>query len=252
MKKLLALIMAISMLMITACSEEAAPTVETFDQNTTESTEATTAESTEPDILEIPTDDFEPVDVGCEVQYSSVKTHRDSVGNVWIDAIAEVKNTGSEAICLTPATMVIYANDVAICTLEDVECFPKVIEPGQVGYYFEQSQQYVDEDAALTMELDPSMERANGIAQYMIEDSQLVPTAFGVGVQGAYPMHDDLTGMIRVAAILFDHDQKPMAVLFTDLEGEDNHFVLESDKLPEDWSMESISSYIVYVYRYAG
>ena len=252
MKKLIAFILAMSMLMITACSEEAAPTVETFDKNTTESTEASTAEPTESDILEIPSDDFEQVDAGCEVRYSSVTTHRDSVGNVWIDAIAEVKNTGEEAICLTPASMVIYADGEAICTLEDVECFPKVIEPGQVGYYFEQSQQYIDENAALTMELDPSMERANGIAQYIIEDSQLIQTPFGVGVQGAYPMRDELTGVIRVAAILFDYDQKPMAVLFTDLEGDGNDFVLESDKLPEDWSVASISSYIVYVYRYAG
>ena len=253
MKKLFALLMIVSMLLTCACSEETVPTVETFDPNTiapTSETEETT-EPTSEEPTEDTTQDIAPTPIDCAVQYSSVTTHRDSVGNVWVDAIVEIKNNSQKAICLMPDTLAIYADGELVCTMEGVECYPRVIEPGQVGYYFDQKQQYVDENATLTAEINPSLENAYNVAQYIVEDSQLTDAAFGISVQGMFPLKDDLDAPIRVAAILFDAEQKPLAVLFEDIDGGANDFVLESDKLPETLSRDSIASHIVYVYEYA-
>lgn len=255
MKKLLCIFLLCCLMFVTACSEETQPIVVTYDQSTTQktsATEPTMEEPTESESTEAHTASPTVVAPKYEVCYSSVWVQRDSVGNAWLNVIAEVKNVSDEPLSLTQGTILVFANEEHVLTLEDAVCYPRVLEPGQIGYYFEQSQAYVQEDAQLRVEIESNVERANDLALYVDESSQIYDSAYGVEVRGTFPADIEAEGILCVAVILYDTEQKPFAVLYDYIDSETNEFTLSSDKLPEGLRKEDISSHIVYVYPYGG
>ena len=248
MKKLLCLFVLFCVILSVGCAVESAPTVETFEQDTTQPTTEPTTEATEPTTLPTENNEEPPKMASYVVEYTSVKMQRDSVGNSWLNVIVTVKNTGEEAIRLTDGTIAAFADDEQVLLIENATCYPNILRPGEIGYYFEQDPTYVEDGRELRVEFGANMERASADnAQFIVEDSQVYDAAFGVEVRGAFS--ESVQGIV-CAAVLFDMEQKPFAVLYEYFDEMTNEFTLSSDKLPEGLSKEDVASHIVYVYRY--
>lgn len=256
MKKYIVFLLTICLLATTlfACGKEAEPTVVTFEKDTTEATtqppQTSPTETTEPTTIPEPTGEVHTVYY--EMTHSSARIERDSVGNLWLNVMISFMNKSEETISLPYSTIYIYANGEEVMQLEDVMCYPQILEPGETGYYFEQRQVDLDESLELTAETSPNVERANGMIKYAVEDIQLRDSAFGVEVYGMYQTEEAVSGLMCAAVVLFDLEGKPFAVLSDYFDASEKEFILSSDKLPEGLRVSDISSYIAYVYPYAG
>lgn len=248
MKKLLCILLLFCVLLSVGCAKESLPAVETFDQSTTRTTEEPTLESTEPTAMPTHTDEEPPKLSSYGVEYTSVKMQRDSVGNAWLNVIVTVKNTGEEAIRLTDGCIVVFAEEQQVLTIEDATCYPSVLQPGESGYYFEQVLKYVDENCEFRVDFGANMEKASSEITQFVVDSQVYDAAFGVEVRGT--LSESAQGVV-CAAVLFNTEQKPFAVLYEYFDEPTDEFTLSSDKLPEGLTKEDVSSHIVYVYPYA-
>lgn len=256
MKKHIVFLLAICLIVSTlcACGKEAAPTVVTYEKDTTEATtqapQTTAPETTEPASVTEPTGEAHTAFY--EMTYSSARIQRDSVGNLWLNVMISLVNQSQETISLPYSTISIYADGEEVLQLEDVICYPQILEPGETGYYFEQCQVDLDENLELTAETSPNVERANDMKKYAVEDIQLRDSAFGVEVYGMYRTDEAVSGLMCAAVVLFDLEGKPFAVLSDYFDASAKEFILSSDKLPEGLRTTDISSYIAYVYPYAG
>lgn len=253
MKKLI-FVLLLCMVLLSACAQDSATDVVTYapkTEQTEDTTEPTSESESEAEPSETASTGFSKMQ-SYEVTYSSVTTQRDSVGNSWINVLLTVQNTGSNPICLTDSSISIYADEELALTIDGAVCYPRVLEPGQVGYYFEQQPGFLEEGKKLSAQIDTNMENANQLPQFTVEDSQIYDAAFGIEIYGAFPTDFEAEGLLCVAAVLFDTEQKPFAVLCDYIEADANEFTLSSDKLPEGLSAQDVSSHVVYVYPYAG
>ncbi len=257
MKKLLCVIVLFCMLFVAACSEEPLPPVLTYDQSKTEgpaSTEPSTTELTQEvsETTQAPSDSPAVVMPKYEITYYDVMSTRDVNGNPWLNVIVQVINMSDEPISITQGTVLLDYEGEEQVVLENVNCYPQLLQPGQSGVFFEQSHTYVPEDIEPHLEIEANVERANDCLQHMDETSQISDGAYGVEVNGTFPAQMLDEGQLCVAAILFNTEQKPFWVMSDLIESDINEFTLSSDKLPEGLRKEDISSHVVYVYPYGG
>lgn len=247
MKKLLAYFLVFLMITLCACGKESTADVVTYDTSTTES--VATTEDTEPteESTQEPTQPI--VREHYEMVYSAAKTQRDAVGNIWLNVIAAFENISEETIYMEYSDIAVYAEGEETIVLEQVPCFPQVLAPGQVGYYFEQRQVDIDEDKPLLLEMMPNIHRSEPVELFAVEDMQIRDSAYGVEIQGMFDAKN-AGGLVCVAVVLFNLDGDPFFVLFDYVSAAENGFVLSGDKLPEGLKNSDISSYIAYAYTY--
>jgi len=255
MKKRIGLFLACMLCLgLFACDAQTDVDVITYEPETTQHMQPSEESMTQPTILpEIPeeTQPQEPIEY-IELVYSSAKTRRDNVGNIWMDVLVGFRNVSQEEICLSYSNIDVFADGEHLMTLTDAVCYPVSIEPGETGYYFEQVQADLNENAELTVQMQPNIERANHIVRYPVEDVQVRDSAFGVEIYGMYQSEEDPEGLLVAAVVLYDLDNEPIAVLSDIFSASTKEFILSSDKLPEGLSSQDISSYIAYVYPYEG
>lgn len=256
MKKYICCILLFCMLsaIFAGCSNETEAPVVTYEPSTTapttqapstsaEPTEETTTEAIEATQPSEPRNPYEMV-------YSSAKTQRDSVGNIWLNVVAAFENTSDEPLHLSYSTICVFSGDEEVLRVEDVLSHPNVIEPGEYGYYFEQSRVDLDENAELRVEVYPNAERAIGLTKQLIEDIQIHDWAYGIKIYGNYEPQQD-SGLVCIAAILKDENGNAFAIITDYFDVSETQFVLSSDRLPE--GLRSTDVYAeVYAYPYAG
>lgn len=236
--------------MLAGCSEETKEPIVTYEVTTTEATTQgpTVSESEEPTLTETQTPE-EPK-MPYELVYASAETSRDTVGNVWLNVVAAVKNTSDEPICLKNTSLIVSAANEELASIEDAVCYPNVIEPGAYGYYCERTRMELDVNEALSIEVQPNVERAVDVTNQQIEDYQLYDLAYGIEVHGSYePQVKE--GIVCIAAILFDLNGDPVAILSDYIDASQTQFVLSSDKLPEGLHSSLVTAKI-FAYPYEG
>lgn len=249
MKKLLACVLAVGMLAVGlfGCEKDPDVTVITYDTNiTTATTEATETE----EVTAAPTESEVVTTLKhFEMMYCQAETQRDAVGNIWLNVLVAYQNVSEETIRMSYGDIRVYSDGEEGLVLQQVPCYPHVLEPGQTGYYFEQRQVDIDEDKPLFVEMLPDSAVSAPIEQFAIEDVQIRDSAFGIEVSGMYqaPNHSDL---VCVVVVLFNENSDPFYVLFDYLPSNENSFVLSGDKLPEGLTTADITSYIAYAYAY--
>ena len=239
-------------ILLAACSAETTEPVTTYEV-------LTTAETTTPPTIELPSETTaapettqapsEPAEPFKQV-YSSVTTQRDAVGNIWLNTFAAVKNTGNEAITFPKATLTVFDGEEEIKVIEDVVCYPNVIEPGECGYFFEQGPMDIAEGSDLRVEVAANLERAVGLTKQTVRDIQVYDLAYGIEIYGAYEPQVE-SGLVCIAAIVFDLNRDPIAILSDYIDASEIQFVLSSDKLPEGIRSSDVEVQ-VYAYPYEG
>ncbi len=253
MKKLLACCL-LSCLLITffsACREQEPAEVITYDTNTTAPT-SEPAETQEP--TSEPQEDTQTAPTTLkhfEMAYASAQTQRDAVGNIWLNVIVAYQNVGNETIRLDYGDIRVYSDGEEGIVLEDVPCYPNVLEPGQMGYYFEQRQVDMDENKRLYVEMLPDSTTSEPLTHYTVEDVQIRDSAYGIEIEGMYEA-TAASGLVCVAVVLYNLESDPFFVLFDYISAGNNSFVLSADKLPEGLKSTDISSYVAYAYGYEG
>jgi len=250
MKKYIFLILCLLAIMLAGCSEETKEPIVTYEVTTTEATTQgpTLAEPEEPMVTEQQTPE-EPK-MPYELVYSVAKTSRDSVGNVWLNVIAAVKNTSDEPICLKQSSLIVSTQSQELASIEDAVCYPNLIDPGDYGYYSERIRVELDVNEALHVDVQPNVERAIEMGKQTIEDYQLYDLAYGIEVHGSYePKVKE--GIVCIVAVLFDLNGDPVAILSDYIDASQTQFVLSSDKLPEGLHSSLVTAKI-YAYPYEG
>ena len=246
MKKLIVLLLCLSLTLLAACGDREEPATESAVIETTEETTEAPAETTE-----VPTETEEPGPL--ETVSVSAGLHHDSVGNVWLQFIGAYRNCGEEPLQLDYMDVTVSAAGAEEIALTSVEPYPQVIAPGETGYYYEMKRVDLGDAAELSADPEVSWTPAEEPVRYKAEELTVRDTPYGLEAAGTLEKSAlQEENMICVAAVLLDEESGPLAVLFDYFTPEDlaNGFVLSGSQLPEELHAADVSKCLLFAYPY--
>ncbi len=191
-----------------------------------------------------------------EITYASATLYKDSINTVWVNAIAEIKNTGNTNLYLSSGSMDLEDETGALVkVLNLVSVYPQIIAPGEKAYYYDSTTlSEVSETANLTLVLHPDVEKAKvskmefPVTDVVINDRDY----FGVEAVGRVENTSSKDeSFLYVVVVLFDNDNKPIAVLtaLPDVKaGAKVGFTATELSLPRDLTKSSISRFEAFAY----
>ena len=232
MKRIFAVLLALSLLLLAACSKGVSPTEPSPTEPATQApTEPATEAPTEPSQTEPATEPSQPEEKGpFTVTYAHAQADTHGSGEVWVQLLAEVTNTGSEPLTLGAA-------DWTVCTPDGTEL----------------AVQY-DGDA-----LAASIRAAeqSGV-RYAVSDVNLKDSVYG-GVELTGRIRNDTAeqgSLVCVAAVLLDESEKPLGVVYAVLDspleaGAETTFGMSSEMLPPEVKSADIAQVETFAYPLA-
>ena len=134
MKRIFAVLLALSLLLLAACSKGVSPTEPSQTEPATQApTEPATDAPTEPSQTEPATEPSQPEEKGpFTVTYAHAQADTHGTGEVWVQLLAEVTNTGSEPLTLGAADWTVCTPDgTELAVRKGVSAYPQTIEPGE-------------------------------------------------------------------------------------------------------------------------
>ena len=134
MKRIFAVLLALSLLLLAACSKGVSPTEPSPTEPATHApTEPATEAPTEPSQTEPATEPSQPEEKGpFTVTYAHAQADTHGSGEVWVQLLAEVTNTGSEPLTLGAADWTVCTPDgTELAVRKGVSAYPQTIEPGE-------------------------------------------------------------------------------------------------------------------------
>ena len=141
MKRIFAVLLALSLLLLAACSKGVSPTEPSPTEPATQApTEPATEAPTEPSQTEPATEPSQPEEKGpFTVTYAHAQADTHGSGEVWVQLLAEVTNTGSEPLTLGAADWTVCTPDgTELAVRKGVSAYPQTIEPGEKGWYYDE------------------------------------------------------------------------------------------------------------------
>ena len=141
MKRIFAVLLALSLLLLAACSKGVSPTEPSATEPATQApTEPATEAPTEPSQTEPATEPSQPEEKGpFTVTYAHAQADTHGSGEVWVQLLAEVTNTGSEPLTLGAADWTVCTPDgTELAVRKGVSAYPQTIEPGEKGWYYDE------------------------------------------------------------------------------------------------------------------
>lgn len=251
MKKILALIISICMIVsLAACGSSGSSSDSKDDDKKEEATEEATEEEAEEE---------EPAaeEVAWEVGEAVVNTWVDSIDSRWIQMIVPVTNTGTKNLYLESAKFDLEDETGHLLTTKDlISAAPEVIQPGEVAYYYEETT--LDGIDAETIIAVPhvSLEEAKvDCIRLDVSDLDIKGSEYGdIEVTGRV---ENNTGedqsSVYIAAFMFDADNKLIAraidLSFDSLPaGEKVGFSASTFSLPDGVTVDSVANYTVVAY----
>ena len=195
-------------------------------------------------------------EVAYEITYTSVVLHENSIGSVWADVIAEVTNTGTTDLYLSSGSIDLEdESGTLVDVLNYVSVYPQIISPGEKAYYFENTIiDDVSETDVLNLVLHPDIEEATieksdfPVTDVAIRDDDF----FGVEATGRVEnTSDEDESFLYVVIVLFNTNDKPMAVLMTieDVDsGVKKGFTATALSISDEITAASVARYEVYAY----
>ncbi|MDR0890489.1 MAG: FxLYD domain-containing protein [Oscillospiraceae bacterium] len=262
MKKLILLLLCMSFLLLAACNSNTdkpanAPSDDPSQSETPSQSEPPTQSEppSEPSEPTPSTEEIQPFDYS--VSYENVQVYRSSQGGVWAQVIVEITNEGSTDIYLDYASFeLLDESGKRIASSDSVSSFPNVVAPGEKGYYYEEIRLDLADVQELTLSMQPNVLLAfEPRAAYAVTAGALRDSLYGgVELSGTVENATDKQARsIYVAAIAYDAEDKPIAVLYTLLntpllKGESTKFELSSFMLPDDFRAADVARMELYAY----
>ena len=248
MKRIFAVLLALSLLLLAACSKGVSPTEPSQTEPATQApTEPATDAPTEPSQTEPATEPSQPEEKGpFTVTYAHAQADTHGTGEVWVQLLAEVTNTGSEPLTLGAADWTVCTPDgTELAVRKGVSAYPQTIEPGEKGWYYDE----FTVDTAQTGEL---------AVQYAVSDVNLKDSVYG-GVELTGRIRNDTAergSLVCVAAVLLDESEKPLGVVYAVLDspleaGAETTFGMSSEMLPPEVKSADIAQVETFAYPLA-
>lgn len=256
MKRLLSFLTVVCLLFVLcACSgtnDPTEPSVTNAPTDTAEPTDPPTDAPTDTSETEAPTEVPEPMS---ELVYSSARLYRGDAGEVWVQAIVEIKNVSDDLLYCGDTTIDIEANGEVLTQLKSVSAYPQIIANGESAYYYEEALIDTDYDGEVSAVLDRRESTTKLACERYTVGGALSDSVYG-GLQlvGEVTNNSDSTAdMVCVGAILFGGAQRPIGLVYDYLTeplnpGETMEYGFESDTLPEDITSQSVVSVEVFAF----
>ena len=240
------------------CSKEDSD-AESNEPETTTAVQTTAAEETtkiEPGQTRPIVDPDAPLEY--EISYTNVYLYEVSSGAVWMQAIAEITNTGEAVLSLETATFHVK-NDAGdtIASKGNIHAYPTMLNAGEKGYfYIETPIEGADVNSKMT--LDPQVEISKtSLIRHTFEavDTKLSTNALGdLTVTGKIENTTDKSfNTVYIAAVLYDKDNLPIGVIpsslsYSLLAGETAELECSAFALPDTIDKESVASFTIWAY----
>lgn len=251
MKRLFSLLTVLVLLLLCACGNNTQPTEPPVTDAPTDITDSTDGSANTSE-TEVPTEAAEPLS---EVRYSSARIYRDDTGEVWVQAIIEIRNIGDDMLYCGDATVDITADGKTSVQLRSVRAYPQIIAPGESAYYYEEALVDTDYSGEVSVVLEYAEVPATvPRVSYRVEGALSDSVYGGVKLSGTVENTSDSTAdMVCVGAVLFDDRGTPIGLVYDYLTeplkvGATTEYAFESDTLPSEITAQSVADTKIFAF----
>lgn len=195
-----------------------------------------------------------------EIVYSTAEAYKNSIGTVWVQAVVQIKNTGSVPLYLDASSMDIEnAEGKLIKTLGMCSVYPQVIAAGETALIVEQT----------TLDSDPGDGELKVIAHYeakkakvdcirltVSEEELTEDQFFGLKMKGRVENNTtEAQKLVYVVANLYDANDRAIGQLTTILtnelkSGEKVGFELSTLSAPDSLTKDSVARFEVFAFPF--
>lgn len=184
-------------------------------------------------------------------------TWENSIGSRWIQVIVPVLNTGTKNLYYDSVKLDL--EDEAghlIDSLDSLSFFPQIIQPGEVGYVYEETTLDTDAEVGnIITHIDFSEAKVDCI-RFDISDLDIRDDGYGdITVTGRVENNtEEEETMVEIVALLFDENDvligKAGDLVSSLKAGEKTGFSATSFALPDTVTVDQVANYIVVAYPF--
>jgi hypothetical protein len=155
-----------------------------------------------------------------EITYQNAYLTADSIGSVWVHAIAEVTNTGTLPLYLNSGKFDLETADGSLLdSMDMVSSYPLIIQPGEKGYYTaDTTVDDVSADTAVQIVPHVDIEKAT-VEDLRLPTSEVSLAADDYGGIKAIGRVENTTSeeqpLVYIVVVLYDANDTPLAAMFT-------------------------------------
>ena len=196
--------------------------------------------------------------VSYEITYTNLDIYEDSIGSIWVSIISEITNTGTTDLYLSSGSIDLENESKSLVkVLNLVSVYPQIISPGEKGYYYANTTvDNITVNSELTAIVHPDIKRSkSNKISFPVTDVSISDREYG-GIQAIGRVEntsDKDESLLYVAVVLFDSDDKPIAVLstITDVKaGNKIGFSATALRLSDDLESSSVKRFVCYAYTF--
>lgn len=251
---------------LSGCSKEKDPDAATTAEQTTDIQQTTTAEadliteteSKNPDFVQTRPLNEPSASPTYEISYTNIRLYEMGSGDVWMQAIAEISNTGETNLSLDDAAFLLQ-NDAGetIASKANVLAYPRILTSGEKGYfYIESSIADITADTVLTLVPQVNIAKTNAIKQnFTVTDTKISANALGdLTVTGTIENATEKSfDSINTLTVLYDEKNTPIGIIpsgasYALMAGEKTQLQDSAFALPDDITEDSVADFAVYAY----
>jgi len=248
------------------CSKEKDPSADSTADETSDTQQITTTEAdiatevqpNEPGAVQTRPVNDPSASPLYEISYTNVRLYEMGSSSVWMQAIAEISNTGEATLSLDNAAFNLQnATGETVASKSNVLAYPRMIAPGEKGYFYvETSLPDVAADTALTLDPQVEISKTGAVKQnFTVTDTKISANNLGdLTVTGTMENKTEKSfDSVYTVTILFNDKNVPIGVIpssapYSLTAGATAKLQDSAFALPDDITKDSVDSFAVYAY----
>ncbi len=248
------------------CSKEKDPSADSTADETSDTQQITTTEAdiatevqpNEPGAVQTRPVNDPSASPLYEISYTNVRLYEMGSSSVWMQAIAEISNTGEATLSLDNAAFNLQnATGETVASKSNVLAYPRMIAPGEKGYFYvETSLPDVTADTALTLNPQVEISKTGAVKQnFTVTDTKISANNLGdLTVTGTMENKTEKSfDSVYTVTVLFDDKNAPIGVIpssapYSLTAGATAKLQDSAFALPDDITKDTVDSFAVYAY----
>lgn len=249
-----------------SCSKEKEPTADSTANDTSDTQQIT---MTEEDITtETPSGDTgasqtRPINDPTasplyEISYTNVRLYEMGSDSVWMQAIAEISNTGEATLSLDNAAFNLQnTTGETVASKSNILAYPRMIAPGEKGYFYVETS-LPDVAVNTTLTLDPQVEISEtGVVKqnFTVTNTKISANNLGdLTITGTMENKTEKSfDSVYTVTVLLDDQNAPIGVIsssapYSLIAGATAKLQDSAFALPDDITKDTVDSFVVYAY----
>ena len=193
-----------------------------------------------------------------EIGYTNVYLYEIGSGTVWMQAIAEIKNTGETTLSLDNATFDLQnAGGEVVASKGSIQAYPRLLNAGETGYFYvETTLSDITVDTQLTLQPQVEITQATMVKHTLtVTDTKLSANSLGdLTVTGTIENTTDQSlDNVCTVTVLFDENGAPIGIIasgvtYSLVAGEKTTLQDAAFALPDTVTEDSVADFTVYAY----